>query len=344
MSFHIHSFRNVFWLFGVLVAGLIVAGMLGDFSDPEVSEFSTPPGVLESDVHAYQSERSIASETVLLESVSTGTFGVGDTVQTEGILHQSEAVVVAKKDTEDPLPMKTTGSQVKVPATTESVKVDAVVSENDIATTSFNSPKSLTTDGLNRFVVDANNHKIRAMEIATGQAITLTGSGEAGLVDNQSAEANFNSPRGIPIMGNDLSVTIDQDGTSDIAKVTQTIGNNFVSVSQISDGFNNSVTVNQDGNNSDVFVLQSTSTDSSVTVTQYEAYSDHNSAAVTQDLVANSIVSVTQDDFNNMAIVNQSMGSSLRAVVSQSDQSKLATTASITQFGGHFNRASIAQH
>ncbi|MDX8386104.1 MAG: hypothetical protein R8M11_06265, partial [Gallionella sp.] len=71
---------------------------------------------------------------------------------------------------------------------------------------SFNHPRGVVVDGLHLYVTDTGNHAIRKINIVTGHVITLAGSGEAGSADKTGAEAGFNSPRGITIMGKDLLV------------------------------------------------------------------------------------------------------------------------------------------
>ena len=68
---------------------------------------------------------------------------------------------------------------------------------NDLSVVSFNSPQSIATDGLNLYVADTNNHKIRMIEIATGRVDTLAGSGDKGNADGTGEAASFNHPRGV---------------------------------------------------------------------------------------------------------------------------------------------------
>ena len=75
---------------------------------------------------------------------------------------------------------------------------------------SFDSPWDLTTDGVNLFVADTNNNKIRKIVIATGQVSSLTGLANTpvitGSADGAATTASFNVPDGITTDGSNLYV------------------------------------------------------------------------------------------------------------------------------------------
>lgn len=70
----------------------------------------------------------------------------------------------------------------------------------------FLTPKGITTDGSNLYVVDTNNRKIRKIVIATGAVTTLAGTGASGAVDATGIAASFNLPIGITTDGTNLYV------------------------------------------------------------------------------------------------------------------------------------------
>lgn len=71
----------------------------------------------------------------------------------------------------------------------------------------FRTPAGITSDGLNLYVADVNNHEIRRIVIASGQVTTLAGSGVSGFADNATGTlAMFNFPRGITTDGRNLYV------------------------------------------------------------------------------------------------------------------------------------------
>ena len=73
---------------------------------------------------------------------------------------------------------------------------------------SFFSPKGITCDGTNLYVVDSGNNKIRKIVISTGVVTTLAGTGSSGSSDNSSGtSASFNNPCGITCDGTHLYVT-----------------------------------------------------------------------------------------------------------------------------------------
>jgi len=65
----------------------------------------------------------------------------------------------------------------------------------------FNGPSAvaLSSDGGTAFVADCNNHVIRAVLLATGDAAILAGSGIEGLSNGGAAGATFASPRGVAV-------------------------------------------------------------------------------------------------------------------------------------------------
>lgn len=70
----------------------------------------------------------------------------------------------------------------------------------------FSSPQGVATDGVNLYVADRNNNKIRKVVIATGAVSTLAGSGAAGADEGIGAAATFNQPLGVATDGTNLYV------------------------------------------------------------------------------------------------------------------------------------------
>ena len=74
----------------------------------------------------------------------------------------------------------------------------------------FSGSTGITTDGINLYVADAGNHKIRQIVIATGVVSSLTGVantlGLGGSVDGAATAATFNFPSGITTDGTNLYV------------------------------------------------------------------------------------------------------------------------------------------
>jgi predicted permease len=75
------------------------------------------------------------------------------------------------------------------------------------AAASFNGPDEITMDGINLYLADRANNKIRKIVIATGVVTTFAGSGVAGSVDGTGVAATFNQPEGITTDGTNLYVT-----------------------------------------------------------------------------------------------------------------------------------------
>ncbi len=65
----------------------------------------------------------------------------------------------------------------------------------------FNFPSDLTTDGVNLYVSEFGNRKIRKIVIATGVVTTLAGSGVSGSTDATGTSASFTQPYGITTDG-----------------------------------------------------------------------------------------------------------------------------------------------
>lgn len=70
----------------------------------------------------------------------------------------------------------------------------------------FSNPAGITTDGIKLYVADIGNHRIRQIDIATGEVTTLAGS-VAGLLDGIGTAARFFAPRDIATDGVNLYVT-----------------------------------------------------------------------------------------------------------------------------------------
>ena len=72
----------------------------------------------------------------------------------------------------------------------------------------FNGPRGLALSGTTLYVADQNNHRIRAIDLASANKTvsTLAGSGSPGPADGVGTAAQFNSPRGIAVSGGTLYV------------------------------------------------------------------------------------------------------------------------------------------
>ena len=90
----------------------------------------------------------------------------------------------------------------------------------------FNLPNAITTDGTNLYVADLSNHKIRKVEISTGNVTTLAGPAAgtviAGDTDGTGTVARFNAPAGITSDGTYLYVA--EGGSHKIRKITISTG------------------------------------------------------------------------------------------------------------------------
>lgn len=72
--------------------------------------------------------------------------------------------------------------------------------DGDVATALFRNPSGLTVDGAgNVYVADRLNHRIRKIDIASGQVSTVAGAGTTGSRDGLVEEAQFNSPYGLEV-------------------------------------------------------------------------------------------------------------------------------------------------
>jgi len=72
----------------------------------------------------------------------------------------------------------------------------------------FRNPRGITNDGTNLYVVDAENHTLRKIVIASGTVSTIAGTaGSSGSTDNTGAAARFNWPLFVTTDGQNLYVT-----------------------------------------------------------------------------------------------------------------------------------------
>ena len=72
----------------------------------------------------------------------------------------------------------------------------------------FNYPQAVTSDGTSIYVADSDNHRIRRIDISTGEVTTIAGSGYQDFQDNDNGlYARFNYPSGITTDGTNLYVS-----------------------------------------------------------------------------------------------------------------------------------------
>ena len=87
----------------------------------------------------------------------------------------------------------------------------------------FSGPNGIATDGTNLYVVEPFSNTIRKIVIASAEVTTLAGSaGSKGSSDGVGSAAQFNTPRGCFLNGNDLYVTEGVNNT--LRKVVTTTG------------------------------------------------------------------------------------------------------------------------
>ena len=97
----------------------------------------------------------------------------------------------------------------------------------------FDGPRGITTDGVNLYVVDSNNYRIRKIVISNPYNVsTLAGNGVAGSVDNTiGTSASFDYSAGITTIGNALFVAdqnnhkirkIELSGTNEVSTIAGT--------------------------------------------------------------------------------------------------------------------------
>ena len=124
----------------------------------------------------------------------------------------------------------------------------------------FNGPAGITTDGINLYVCDANNNKIRKVTIATGTVTTIAGTGTSGAADGPGNDATFSRPYGITTDGVNLYVT--DFNNNKIRKVVLSTGE--VSTIQTSTAFNGPSGITTDGTN--LYLTDQTNTIASVVI------------------------------------------------------------------------------
>ena len=61
----------------------------------------------------------------------------------------------------------------------------------------FSYPQAVTSDGTSIYVADSDNHRIRRIDISTGEVTTFAGSGDADFYDSNGINARFYYPAGI---------------------------------------------------------------------------------------------------------------------------------------------------
>jgi len=98
---------------------------------------------------------------------------------------------------------------------------------NNISTAgvaTFNRPMAVTTDGINLYVADYQNHAIRQINIATRHVLTIAGNtaGLSGSADGTGNAAFFNLPRDITTDG--LNLYVADSGNHTIRKIVISTG------------------------------------------------------------------------------------------------------------------------
>ena len=94
----------------------------------------------------------------------------------------------------------------------------------DVSVAQFSIPWDVVIDSQgNLFITDSNNHRIRKIDISTGEVTTFAGTGttgvnQGGFLDGPGNTARFNNPKGIAIDAND-NLYIADTGNNSIRKI-----------------------------------------------------------------------------------------------------------------------------
>jgi len=195
-----------------------------------VATFNQPAGITIDSTHTNLYVSDANNNKIRKVVISTGAVssftGVPNTVGAAGAEDGAAAAATFNR----PLGLNTDGTNLYVVDTNNNkirkiVIVTGVVSSftgaantpsaygaadgTDTAAT-FGLPWSITTDGTNLYVADANNNKIRKIVIATGAVSSFTGEtnvrGATGSADGAGTAATFNAPLGITTDGTYLYV------------------------------------------------------------------------------------------------------------------------------------------
>lgn len=130
---------------------------------------------------------------------SASTSGSGTATSTCGVSSTSTGTLMGGAIQGTPLNLTTAVSTMAGTGTSGSL--DATCTQ-----ASLSGPIGITSDGINLYVADTSNHKIRQIVISSGVVTTLAGSGTAGSTDATGASASFNAPMGITTDGINLYV------------------------------------------------------------------------------------------------------------------------------------------
>lgn len=71
----------------------------------------------------------------------------------------------------------------------------------------FNGPRGITTDGINLYVADTGNNRIRQIVISNAVVTTIAGTGGVGSVNGAGTSASFTGPAGITMDGTSLYIS-----------------------------------------------------------------------------------------------------------------------------------------
>ena len=74
----------------------------------------------------------------------------------------------------------------------------------------FNTPSGLALSGDTLYVADTDNHRIRAIDIATKTVRTIAGDGRSGTKNGLGTATRFNNPAGLAVSGDTLYVTTNE--------------------------------------------------------------------------------------------------------------------------------------
>lgn len=185
-----HTIRKVDIATGVVTTLAGTPGVAGSTNGTgSATSFNLPTGITTDGTHLYVSEQGthtirkivIATGATTTLAGTSGTWGSADGTGAAAVFNQPAGMTmiggdIYVADSFNHAIRKIVASTGATTTVAGPVSVISMGTTDGVGTAArFNNPNSVTTDGLNLYVTDGNNHCIRKVELATANVTTLAG-------------------------------------------------------------------------------------------------------------------------------------------------------------------------